>query len=365
MDMARRLLAVLGLAVAAGSWCGIAEAGFAVDPLSGAATTSQPTFTAFLEPQDQPLARVWVSADTQMDGTYMPTHTLGSCIPSIPTVTQYTFSCQPSDYSTAGGGASLPPGTYYWWLTFYHADPDSSASTLRISGPLVFTVPAPVQVEPAGAAPLSPRASAGSHSLADAPSLARAARYTGASIKETHLTAAVYTLTKFLRLPKSIAVACWSERDWHTVNSDIGYIDAGYSLLGFYTDLMPHWVELSPQVCRALETLLHHRPQYPNRFTANAVETLAHEMMHALGINRVRYGNLAEPMAECYGMQLSVILATDLGVPYAYADRLAKYNLANYALRPAGYRDTSRCRENGAWDLYKNWNSPPWNTLRT
>jgi hypothetical protein len=110
--------------------------------------------------------------------------------------------------------------------------------------------------------------------------------------------------------------------------------------------------------------LIHHRPLYPNRFTADAVETLTHEMMHAVGYTRARYGAQAEPLAECFGMQLSILLALDLGVPYRYADGLARYNLVNYVTRPPSYRNPSKCRENGAWDILPNRNSPPWHTLQ-
>jgi hypothetical protein len=78
-------------------------------------------------------------------------------------------------------------------------------------------------------------------------------------------------------------------------------------------------------------------------------------MIHALGIER-------EAIAECYGMQLSIILALRLGVPYKYADSLAHYNLVNYAGQPPNYRDPSRCRDQGPWDLFKGHPSPPWHT---
>ena len=116
---------------------------------------------------------------------------------------------------------------------------------------------------------------------------------------------------------------------------------------------MPHWVHLSPGVCRSMETLLRHRPAFPNVFTANAVQTLTHELMHAIGIKD-------EAKAECFGMQVSGALAERLGVPDHYAWRLSQLNLENYEKRPPGYIDHSRCREGGAWDLAPDENSPPW-----
>jgi hypothetical protein len=116
---------------------------------------------------------------------------------------------------------------------------------------------------------------------------------------------------------------------------------------------MPHWVHLSPETCRGIETLLHNRPAYPNAFTADAVQTLTHEMMHALGVD-------SEAEAECLGMQVSAVLAEALGVPKHYALRLAHLNLENYVDLPPEYIDRKRCRENGVWDLRQNEKSPPW-----
>src|SRR3989442_15914508 len=123
---------------------------------------------------------------------------------------------------------------------------------------------------------------------------------------------------------------------------------------------MPHTIHLSPGICRGVETLLYHRPLYPNAILANAVETVTHEMMHALGITRQRYGGSAEPIAECFGMQLSIVMAANLGVPLSYDKQLARLNLINYATRPLSYRDSYKCRENGAWDIFPTRPSPPW-----
>lgn len=71
---------------------------------------------------------------------------------------------------------------------------------------------------------------------------------------------------------------------------------------------MPHWLELSPTICHTMETLLYKRPVYANRCTANAVDTLTHEMIHALGVTD-------EARTECYAMQLSWITAETLGSP--------------------------------------------------
>ena len=76
-------------------------------------------------------------------------------------------------------------------------------------------------------------------------------------------------------------------------------------------------------------------------------------MMHALGVD-------SEAEAECLGMQVSAVLAEDLGVPKHYALRLAHLNLENYEDLPPEYIDRKRCREDGVWDLRENQPSPPW-----
>ena len=184
----------------------------------------------------------------------------------------------------------------------------------------------------------------------DAPRLQPGPRFRGGSMRDTTLSAAVYYLTKVAGEPRLIDVACWSDKDWRNVSPDA---DGEYETLAFFNPRLPHWVELSPSICRALDTLLYHRPQFPNRFTANAIETLAHETMHAIGIS-------SEPMAECLGMQSSIQLALHLHIPSAYADRLAHLNLQNYLSRPPSYIDFDRCREGGEWDLAPSAPSPPW-----
>ena len=148
-------------------------------------------------------------------------------------------------------------------------------------------------------------------------------------------------------------MACWSAKDWPTVSGDGR--DTAYETIAFWTPSMPHWVHLSPQICHAFETLLNHRPRYPNVITADAVETLAHETMHSVGVS-------VEAQAECYGMQLAATVAEKLGVPTAYANSLARLNLDNYKQRPPNYINTAKCREDGVWDLFPGKDSPPWHS---
>ena len=119
---------------------------------------------------------------------------------------------------------------------------------------------------------------------------------------------------------------------------------------------MPHWLQLSPGICHTMETLVYHRPLYSNRLTANAVDTLTHEMIHALGIRN-------EAVTECYAMQLNWITAHSLGVPLKYSFNLSRLSLDNYRLHPPSYVNLSACREDGAWDLYKGEPSLPWHSF--
>jgi hypothetical protein len=188
--------------------------------------------------------------------------------------------------------------------------------------------------------------------MAQAPNLPRAADFTGASILDTRLSDATYALTKLIGAPKTLDVACWSQADWAEIATDD---DPVYSTTALYSPRLPHWVHLSPAICRAMETLLRNRPVYPNIYTADAVTTLTHEMVHALGVQK-------EAPTECFAMQLTPFMARELHVPEHYAIRLGQLSLENYRQRPANYRDESRCREDGIWDLFKNEPSPPWHT---
>lgn len=187
---------------------------------------------------------------------------------------------------------------------------------------------------------------------AAAPSLPSSPHYTGTSIRQTVLSQAGYRLSKVLHVPTLVVVACWSDADWRQINGDNP--ESAYSTLGFWSPTMPHWVNLSPAICRAMETLLYHRPRYANAIEANAVDTLTHEMIHAIRQRK------EEAKTECYAMQLSIVTAAELHLPLAYTQRLAHLTLGHYLDHPRGYVDRAACREDGAWDLFPGRNSPPW-----
>jgi hypothetical protein len=102
-----------------------------------------------------------------------------------------------------------------------------------------------------------------------------------------------------------------------------------------------------------METLLTSRPQYPNVITANALDTVAHEMIHAMGIRN-------EPLTECFAMQTADVLGWYLGIRGRYLTGLSRLFLAAYKLLPDRYHDPVRCREGGVWDLEPKSPSSPW-----
>ena len=232
----------------------------------------------------------------------------------------------------------------------------ATLSGVSLRGPLLtvgLAVVVLTSIVPGASARPAAGPDAGIHDESYAPRLKAAAHYTGASIRDTRLSAAAYALSKIVGVPHTIDVACWSAKDWPTVSGDGS--DTAYETIAFWSPAMPHWVHLSPQICHAFETLLDHRPRYPNVITADAVETLAHETMHSVGVS-------VEAQAECYGMQLAATVAEKLGVPVAYANSLARLNLDNYKQRPPNYINTAKCREDGVWDLFPGKDSPPWHS---
>lgn len=259
-----------------------------------------------------------------------------SCSGTAPTENNYT--CQPQTTY------DLTPGqTYYWWAIII------VDGTRWIYGQQTFTV----VPTPSGGGGGSSGGSSGAHTIADAALLQRSTHFSGTSVMQSRLSAASYAITKGAGAPKTIAVACWNETDWPGVSGDSG--DGVYSTYGLYLPAMPHWIHLAPAVCRGIETLLYHRPPSPNRNIANAVDTVTHEMIHAMGISN-------EARTECLAMQVSPLMAYELGVPAHYATELARIQLGNYFQHPPQYVDTVRCREGGAWDLQPQSPSLPWHS---
>lgn len=450
---AAKLAALLVAAVGA---CGLASdamAGYVIQPANGSVTAGDPTFLVGLDRFDS-IASVHVSSSPQYTSFGSPIGAdLGFCSPTTPFNEPEKYTCKPAGYSP-GYTSKLPPGTYYWWLTFWRSNPAEGASGIRVSGPFQFTVAAPTAPvagtaglvsprdgattrlpiklavkAPAGSvlhihaggsderlddgSPLgidyadctgtitadgtytcdldsdlalegetyywwaiiesgggswiygpwtltvgtAPAANPGSSGSAAAPTRTRAAapnlptvqQWRGASSKHARLSSAVYQYSKWIGYPRQVAVACWSDRDWPTVSESATH----HTLLGFWSPLQPRWLHLAPQTCRAMQTLLTSRPQYPNVITANALDTVAHEMLHAMGIHN-------EAMTECFSMQTADVLGWYLGIRGQYLKGLSRLFLAAYKHLLPKYRDPVRCREGGEWDNDPKHPSSPW-----
>jgi hypothetical protein len=304
-----------------------------VSPSDGAVVGPTPTLTIHAPAGASMEIYAADSADRLSDGTPAGGSAF-SCTGSAASDSDYT--CVPdSPYDLQAGQ------TYYWWVVIV-------VDGMRwVYGPRSFTVRAS-----AGGGGGGGGSGAGApHSISDTPLLPRSTHFGRRSVDQTRLAAASYWITKAAGRPKRLGVACWNGIDWPGISGDPG--DSYYTELGFYNPAMPHWIHLSPTICRGIETLLYHRPQYPNRILANAVDTVTHEMIHAIGVRN-------EAETECLAMQVTLLMALRLGVPLGYSEQLAHLTLANYALHPPAYVDTFRCREGGAWDIAPNQPSPPW-----
>jgi hypothetical protein len=202
---------------------------------------------------------------------------------------------------------------------------------------------------------------------------------------------------------RQVSVRCEGDSDWTTIAGGVGFEPS--QVLGFvtFTDAYPEdYAELSPDVCRALQTFavaaakptkcqvavrtpqttvrtVHKRklrrttyvsvvqpaaPCFANGraltgddpfwtayfYTAEALQTLVHESIHL-------EGDPVEANAECYGMQHLAYAAQQLGDTPDDAAAIAQY----YATKLYPQRQTQapaywspECHANGALDLTPN-----------
>jgi hypothetical protein len=212
------------------------------------------------------------------------------------------------------------------------------------AGQFAYTLSPPAPPPPPRLSPQSPRAAA--KTFRNAPLLASQARYTGTSIRQARLTEAVYATMKSLGVPRLLAVACWSRRDWPSVLASVDGGRAGKPgvvTLAFWFSGQPRWLHLSPTTCANVQALIDSR--VPNSPRALALATVLHETTHAYGVRN-------EAQANCYGVQLVYPFAKTLAFSAQRAARLEDLALrATRSSAPPGYWDEARCRAGGAWDL--------------
>ncbi|MBX5474126.1 MAG: hypothetical protein IRZ20_03835 [Thermoleophilia bacterium] len=315
-----RRLACIAAALAAfmGLGAGRAGATYIIQPHDGAnVSTSSPTFLVWLDGNElNPEVEISTSPDHTDFGFIQD---VSFCFPTVPWKEPHKYTCN--------SAFSLTPGTYYWLLTYEtygcrtidygYGSFQYCGYNFQVSGPFKFTV------GPAGSGLPT-----------------RGGPADGQSRTDPFYTQIARTISRGM----TQAVDCFVGADWETVTANHG-IPPGYVELGFVDPLIsPNEVELSPDVCTSLDLLHYQTPRAPaNLDVAIAVDTLAHEAIHTLGI-------YDEAVTECYAGQEIAWTAMQLGAPYAYARRLASLWWANYRNEPPGYW-TPDCRNNGRLDL--------------
>jgi hypothetical protein len=184
----------------------------------------------------------------------------------------------------------------------------------------------------------------------DAPSLPARLRYVGASIKHVRLGENLYdtmrTLSKagLIRVPRVVAVACWSATDWSSVAASVGFDGNASFLFGFWLPRQPRWLHLNPTTCGDVQALISTR--HANGRRAYALATILHERVHA---ERV----VNEAQTNCYAVQLVHEFASELNFVPVKARRLEQLAVrTSRALAPRRYWNAVNCRDGGKWDLY-------------
>jgi hypothetical protein len=179
----------------------------------------------------------------------------------------------------------------------------------------------------------------------DASRLPSRIRYIGNSIKHVRIGEKMYATMKRLRVPRVVAVACWSSTDWPSVLDSAGARpDHNTEIDGFWLPRQPRWIHLSPRQCSDIQALISSRAINGQR--AYALATALHERVHAQGIRN-------EAQTNCYSVQLVYEFARELNFVHTRAMRLEQLGVRKTrSVAPRGYWDARRCRDGAAWDLY-------------
>jgi hypothetical protein len=185
----------------------------------------------------------------------------------------------------------------------------------------------------------------------DAATLPRRVYFAGPiSIKHVRLGEKLYDTMQRLqtegviRVPRVVAVACWSAGDWPSVAESIGYDGNPNLLSGFWLRRQPRWVHIAPKECADVQALMTDRQ--PNGQRAYALSTILHERVHAEGVD-------IEAETNCYAVQLIYDFARELHFPVAKALRLEALGVRKTRqVAPRGYWNPIKCRDGGDWDLY-------------
>lgn len=331
---------LLSLVAAGEAW-----AGFGYSPMGTSITVEADSrgfviapasidYTVYLDPLDSD-PTVWVSTSPVTDSSGIPVETpIAACPPpKFFSSDSRNWICRlPTDTMEVGK-------TYYWWLRFRRRDDGTNLGPYRVSGPFTFVLvaqpPPPPPPPPPGHPAISSTKTA--KSAATLPSRRRFS-LAGRSIKHIVITDFVYQTMKKLVRPRTLAVACWNEVDWESVN-----VSGSGEVVGFWRPSQPRWLHLNPDVCDDFQSLLDHRRASSRH--ALAMVTVLHEALHA-------YGYQNEAKTNCYAVQLVPYAGRRLGLRAEHVRALGKLAISETRrTAPAGYWNSTNCRDGGGWDL--------------
>src|SRR5581483_4370167 len=249
------------------------------------------------------------------------------------------YSCTDTDTSLL-----IPGESYYWWAVVTTAD------AAWVYGPRTFTLGTPSVAPPTPAPSVrggSPGGlgSSSSKTWQSAATLPASDSFDGSrSVKQTTIGSMIYATMKLLRLPKRLAVACWTAADFEAVEGSAEIVaDPFAEIEGFWLRFQPRWLHLAPRICRDLQSLIDTRRVNGQR--AGAVAVALHEAFHAHGVRN-------EAETNCYAVQLAPIAGRQLDLSAAASRYLGQLAVRYTRARaPDRYWDPYRCRDGGRWDL--------------
>jgi len=316
------VLAVVG--AVAGYAASIANAGYPVQPTDGRAFESlTPTFLVYYEPTEvSQYVYISTSPTPGYGGSLLfSAGYLGSCRPTTP------FG-EPNKYTCAAKFER--EGSYYWQFKYEKYECETlfgypSCAYETYLGPIWrFDLRLPA-----------------------APTTTALPTFRGPSTRSRRDALYSKIATEIAR--KRANVYCWSAADWNRLHVRrreergeglawvLGYVPYGSTA-----------IHLAPEVCNRLDLIAYKkkRPQGTSRVDfAEAVDTLAHEAIHALGVTD-------EAITECYSLQLMDWTAMKLGTNYSYAREMSRSAWrVIYPLIPDEYWSPD-CYSGGPLDLF-------------
>lgn len=152
------------------------------------------------------------------------------------------------------------------------------------------------------------------------------------------------------RTEHAVEVRCWSDRDWNRLSEEVvAHLNLSPETRPAGYVLDTGRINLPSETCNRLVAV--RRAKIALEQHASAIQTFAHEVEHARGIEN-------EATADCYAYQSVEALAHALGSSPARARRLAAVAWKEiYPYMPPAFH-SSECRDGGSLDLRPY--SPDW-----